>query len=80
VAALVQAGELRRADANALRDQLNKVRAALEKDRVRLALVSLNGFQVQLASLTLRHRLDLDIALSLGLAAEALEVWLEQGE
>jgi hypothetical protein len=35
---------------------------------------------LNLASLTVRHRLDLDIALSLGLAAEALEVWLEQGQ
>jgi hypothetical protein len=79
VAALAQAGELRQSDAKNLRDQLKLARSALQKGRERLAILSLNAFQVQLASLTLRHRVDLDVALSLGFAAEALETWLEQG-
>jgi hypothetical protein len=44
-----------------------------------LAILSLSAFEVQLAGLALRDRLDFDIALSLGLAAEALKTWLEQG-
>ena len=80
VTALAETGELRKSDAKNLQDQLKLTRAALQKDRVRVAILSLNAFEVQLVSLTFRHRLDFDIALSLGLAAEALETWLEQGQ
>jgi len=80
VTALAETGELRKSDAKNLQDQLKLTRAALQKDRVRVAILSLNAFEVQLVSLTFRHRLDFDIALSLGFAAEALETWLEQGQ
>ena len=79
VTALAGAGELSAGDAKNLQNQLALTSAALEKGRGRVAILSLNAFQVQLAALTLRHRLDVDIALSLGLAAEALEAWLAGG-
>jgi myo-inositol-hexaphosphate 3-phosphohydrolase len=78
VAALAAAGELSSTDAKNLQDQLTFARSALLKDRSKVAVLSLRAFQVQLAGLTLRHRLDVDIALSLGFAAGALETWLEQ--
>jgi myo-inositol-hexaphosphate 3-phosphohydrolase len=76
VAALVPAGELSAGDAKNLGDQLKLTRAAIQKDRARVVILSLNAFQVQLVSLTLRHRLDAAIAINLGLAAETLEAWL----
>jgi 3-phytase len=78
VAALAALGELSGSDAKNLQDQLKLTRTALQKDRVRVAILSLNAFELNVASLTLRHRLDVDIAISLGVAAEALETWLVQ--
>jgi len=43
-----------------------------------VAILSLNALELNVASLALRHRLDVGIAISLGLAAEALETWLAQ--
>lgn len=80
VAALVENDELRKSDAKTLQLQLKVVRAAFQKNRTGRAVATLNAFEIQLASLTIRHRLDLNIAISLGLAAEALETWLKQGK
>jgi hypothetical protein len=76
VAALGPAREHSAGDAKNLAETLKLTRAALLKGRTRVAILSLNAFQVQLASLTLRHRLDVSIAINLGLAAETLESWL----
>ena len=68
----------RKEQAKSLLDQLTFARSALLKDRNKVAVLSLRAFQVQLAGLTLRHRLEVDVALSLAFAAGALETWLEQ--
>ena len=78
VDALAEAGELRKGDAKTLQEQLTLTRNAIQKNRLRVAVLSLNAFELQLASLVLRQRLDLHIGLSLGLAAETLETWLQQ--
>ena len=72
VTALAAAGEPSARDAKNILDQLNFARAALQKDRIRAAALSLKAFQLQVAGLTLQHRLDLDIAASLAFAAGAL--------
>ena len=58
--------------------QLTLTRNAVQKDRLRVAGLSLNAFELHLASVVFRQRLDLHIGLSLGLAAETLETWLQQ--
>jgi myo-inositol-hexaphosphate 3-phosphohydrolase len=80
VAALAAAGELSTSDAKNLLDQLTFARSALQRERIRVAVLSLKAFQLQVATLAFRQRLDLDIALSLGFAAGALEQSLDPGK
>jgi myo-inositol-hexaphosphate 3-phosphohydrolase len=80
VEALAAAGVLSPAAARDLLLFLLKARNAIQNGQPGVAVFSLGAFQVRLAFLAVRHRLDLNIALSLGLAAEALERWLRQGE
>lgn len=78
VADLVEADELSETDGRNLLLQLKLARVTLQKGRFRLTVAALNAFELRLAWLALRHRLDSDIAVSLGLAAETLENELDQ--
>jgi hypothetical protein len=68
--------ELQAADAQHLLDLLSLTGTALEQNRIKAAVLSLTAFELKVAGLVFRHRLDPQIAFSLGLSAETLKAAL----